>query len=82
MKWDLPKKWPTGSIFMDEGAIVEVGTPAHFFTDPTHDRTKLFSDPDSVGDVPKKVFSTTILYTRLFSNPLYCVFSFTKRTLT
>jgi polar amino acid transport system ATP-binding protein len=29
-------------IFMDEGAIVEVGTPEHFFTDPTHDRTKLF----------------------------------------
>lgn len=29
-------------IFMDEGAIVEVGTPEHFFTNPTHDRTKLF----------------------------------------
>ena len=29
-------------IFMDEGAIVEVGTPEHFFTKPTHDRTKLF----------------------------------------
>jgi polar amino acid transport system ATP-binding protein len=29
-------------IFMDGGAIVEVGTPEHFFTDPTHDRTKLF----------------------------------------
>ena len=29
-------------IFMDAGAIVEVGTPEHFFTDPTHDRTKLF----------------------------------------
>ena len=29
-------------IFMDAGAIVEVGTPAHFFTSPTHDRTKLF----------------------------------------
>ena len=29
-------------IFMDEGAIVEVGSPVHFFTDPTHDRTKLF----------------------------------------
>lgn len=29
-------------IFMDEGAVVEVGTPEHFFTDPTHDRTKLF----------------------------------------
>jgi polar amino acid transport system ATP-binding protein len=29
-------------IFMDEGAIVEEGTPEHFFTDPTHDRTKLF----------------------------------------
>jgi len=29
-------------IFMDEGAIVEVGTPKHFFEDPTHERTKLF----------------------------------------
>jgi len=29
-------------IFMDEGAIVEVGTPEHFFTNPTHERTKLF----------------------------------------
>ena len=29
-------------IFMDEGAIVEVCTPEHFFSNPTHDRTKLF----------------------------------------
>ena len=29
-------------IFMDAGRIVEVGTPEHFFTDPQHDRTKLF----------------------------------------
>jgi len=29
-------------IFMDEGKIVEEGTPEHFFTSPTHDRTKLF----------------------------------------
>jgi len=29
-------------IFMDEGAIVEVGTPEHFFVNPTHERTKLF----------------------------------------
>ncbi|OQY58182.1 MAG: peptide ABC transporter ATP-binding protein [Desulfobacteraceae bacterium 4572_88] len=29
-------------IFMDHGAVVEEGTPEHFFTDPTHDRTKLF----------------------------------------
>jgi ABC-type polar amino acid transport system ATPase subunit len=29
-------------IFMDAGAIVEEGTPEHFFTKPTHDRTKLF----------------------------------------
>ena len=28
-------------IFMDEGRIVEVGTPEHFFHDPTHERTKL-----------------------------------------
>ena len=29
-------------IFMDEGKIVEEGTPQHFFTNPGHDRTKLF----------------------------------------
>ncbi len=29
-------------IFMDEGSVVEIGTPEHFFTNPTHDRTKLF----------------------------------------
>ncbi len=29
-------------IFMDNGAVVEEGTPEHFFVNPTHDRTKLF----------------------------------------
>jgi polar amino acid transport system ATP-binding protein len=29
-------------IFMDNGSIVEEGTPEHFFTVPSHDRTKLF----------------------------------------
>ncbi len=29
-------------IFMDHGAVVEEGTPEHFFQDPTHARTKLF----------------------------------------
>ncbi len=29
-------------IFMDGGKIVEVGSPEHFFTNPSHDRTKLF----------------------------------------
>jgi general L-amino acid transport system ATP-binding protein len=29
-------------IFMDVGHIVEMGTPEHFFTNPQHDRTKLF----------------------------------------
>ncbi len=29
-------------IFMDGGRIVEVGTPEHFFTNPTHERTQLF----------------------------------------
>ena len=29
-------------IFMDQGAIVEVGTPEHFFSNPTNERTKLF----------------------------------------
>jgi general L-amino acid transport system ATP-binding protein len=29
-------------VFMADGAIVEVGTPEHFFTDPREERTKLF----------------------------------------
>jgi polar amino acid transport system ATP-binding protein len=29
-------------VFMDAGAVVEAGTPEHFFSNPTHDRTKLF----------------------------------------
>ncbi|MBI3998329.1 MAG: amino acid ABC transporter ATP-binding protein [Armatimonadetes bacterium] len=29
-------------VFMDEGVIVEVGTPEHFFTNPKEERTKLF----------------------------------------
>ncbi len=29
-------------IFMEDGQIVEVGTPEHFFTNPSEDRTKLF----------------------------------------
>jgi general L-amino acid transport system ATP-binding protein len=29
-------------VFMDEGEIVEIGTPEHFFTNPQHERTKLF----------------------------------------
>lgn len=29
-------------IFMESGEIVEVGTPEHFFENPTEDRTKLF----------------------------------------
>ena len=29
-------------IFMDGGVIVEEGAPEHFFTNPTHPRTKLF----------------------------------------
>jgi len=29
-------------LFFDFGEIVEEGTPEHFFTDPSHDRTKLF----------------------------------------
>jgi len=29
-------------IFMDEGKILEEGTPEHFFKNPTHDRTKQF----------------------------------------
>ena len=29
-------------VMMDEGAIIEVGTPEHFFTAPTEERTKRF----------------------------------------
>jgi len=29
-------------IFMDEGKIVEEGTPEHFFTAPREERAKLF----------------------------------------
>ena len=29
-------------IFMDQGKVVEVGTPEHFFTSPQEERTKLF----------------------------------------
>ncbi len=29
-------------IFMDEGKILEKGSPEHFFSNPEHDRTKLF----------------------------------------
>ena len=29
-------------LFMDYGTVVEEGTPEHFFTNPQHDRTKLF----------------------------------------
>jgi polar amino acid transport system ATP-binding protein len=29
-------------VFMDEGKVVEVGPPEHFFTSPEHERTKLF----------------------------------------
>ncbi|MDX2138431.1 MAG: amino acid ABC transporter ATP-binding protein [Chloroflexota bacterium] len=29
-------------IFMDSGRIVEIGTPDHFFTNPSHERTQLF----------------------------------------
>lgn len=29
-------------VFMDDGRILEDGTPEHFFKDPQHERTKLF----------------------------------------
>ena len=29
-------------IFLDDGSIIEDGTPEHFFENPQHDRTKLF----------------------------------------
>jgi polar amino acid transport system ATP-binding protein len=29
-------------LFMDQGKLIEEGTPEHFFTDPQEDRTKLF----------------------------------------
>ncbi|MEL6271471.1 MAG: glutamine ABC transporter ATP-binding protein GlnQ, partial [Chloroflexota bacterium] len=29
-------------IFMDSGRVVEIGTPDHFFENPSHERTQLF----------------------------------------
>jgi ABC-type polar amino acid transport system ATPase subunit len=29
-------------VMMDDGQIIEEGTPEHFFTNPTHERTKSF----------------------------------------
>ena len=29
-------------VMMDEGVVVEEGTPEHFFANPTHERTKSF----------------------------------------
>jgi ABC-type polar amino acid transport system ATPase subunit len=29
-------------LMMDDGQIIEEGTPEHFFTNPTHERTKSF----------------------------------------
>jgi polar amino acid transport system ATP-binding protein len=29
-------------VMMDEGVVIEEGDPENFFTNPTHDRTKLF----------------------------------------
>ncbi|HEX2036619.1 MAG TPA: polar amino acid ABC transporter ATP-binding protein, partial [Chloroflexota bacterium] len=29
-------------LFMDEGVVVEEGTPQEFFTNPRHERTKQF----------------------------------------
>jgi len=29
-------------VMMDEGKIIEVGDPEHFFTNPDQERTKLF----------------------------------------
>jgi ABC-type polar amino acid transport system ATPase subunit len=29
-------------VMMDAGVVVEEGTPDHFFTNPTHERTKSF----------------------------------------
>jgi len=29
-------------VMMDDGLIIEEGTPEHFFDDPTHERTKQF----------------------------------------
>jgi polar amino acid transport system ATP-binding protein len=29
-------------VMMDDGLIIEEGTPEHFFTSPTHERTKIF----------------------------------------
>lgn len=31
-------------VFMDEGKVVETGTPEHFFENPQHERTKFFME--------------------------------------
>ena len=31
-------------VFMDQGAILEVGSPDHFFDNPEHPRLKLFME--------------------------------------
>jgi len=39
---DLPGKWANRVVFMDAGQIIEANTPANFFANPQHARTKLF----------------------------------------
>ena len=41
-RWASPREVADRLFFFDEGALVEEGTPEHFFTNPREERTKLF----------------------------------------
>lgn len=42
MKWDLPRKWEAGVLFMDDGMIKEESAPREFFDNPKNPRLREF----------------------------------------
>ena len=42
MKWGSHREVADRVVFMDAGQIIEADTPANFFANPQHARTKLF----------------------------------------
>lgn len=42
MKWVLPARWGICVLFMDEGLVVEEGTPGEIFENPQQQRTQDF----------------------------------------
>ena len=42
MRWALPARSPIRWLFMDEGRVIEAGTPAAIFDNPQSDRLKHF----------------------------------------